>query len=346
MSFQYFSEKKLYVRKSQPMPSQVYINVPLTNMSVAFVQSSDKFIARKVFPNIPTGPQGGTYFIYPKGTFTRDEMQKRAPGAPAAMMGHKPTTAQYLCDFYSVGHPLPDQTMANNQSPLKTDRAAMKLLARAAEMRLERHFATNFMTTGVWTGIADKTGVAAAPGANQFLQWNNSASTPIKNVTDWASEMEINSDGFRPNIGVMGRPVWDQLKNHPEILDRINRGQTTGAAKVTLETVAALFELDAIYVAGAVWNSAIENATIVNSYVVGKTFLLAYVTDNPTIEEPSAGYTFGWQGMMGGGGSAFGTRIRKYRDEKILSDVMEIDAGFDMKAVCPEVGGFATAVVA
>ena len=76
-NFQYFNESKLYLTKAQPMPSQVFVNVPLTNMSVAFIQSSDKFIARKFFPNIPAPFQGGIYYEYPKGTFTRDEMHER-----------------------------------------------------------------------------------------------------------------------------------------------------------------------------------------------------------------------------------------------------------------------------
>jgi hypothetical protein len=342
----FFSEDKIYVRKSQPQPSQVFVNVPLTNMSVAFVQSSDNFVARRIFPNVPTQLQGGTFWKYAKGTFTRDEMQARAPGAPAAMMGHKPTTDTFLTEFYSLGHPLPDQTMANNQNPLRTDRAAMKLITRGAEMRLERHFATNFLTTSVWTGTADKTGVAGTPGSNQFKQWNDTASTPIKDIAAFSTEMQTNSDGFRPKGLLLGRQVWDQLRNHPEILDRINRGQTTGPAQVTRQSVAALMELDEILVGDAVVNTALENATISNSFVIGKVALLYYVTDNPTIEEPSAGYTFTWEGMLGGGASALGTRIRRYRDEKILSDVMEIDAAFDMKAVCPEMGGFMTSVVA
>ncbi len=38
-----------------PMPttSDVHINVAMTNVSVAYVQSSDSYIATKIFPKVP-----------------------------------------------------------------------------------------------------------------------------------------------------------------------------------------------------------------------------------------------------------------------------------------------------
>jgi hypothetical protein len=33
--------------------SQVHIDQPLTNLTVAYLQSQDNFIADKVFPNVP-----------------------------------------------------------------------------------------------------------------------------------------------------------------------------------------------------------------------------------------------------------------------------------------------------
>lgn len=331
-------------RKSQPVPSQMHVNRPLTNMSVAFIQDSANFIARRVFPNIPSENQTNSYWIFPKGTYTRDEMARRAPGTMAAEVGYAPTTSTFNCDFWSVGTPIADQVPANSDAMLSPDQIATQLVTRQAEIRLERFFATTFMATSVWT--LDVTGVAGTPTTNQVKQWNDAASTPIKDVATYSTTMQTQSDGFRPNIAVMGRQVWDALKNHPEILDRRNRGQTEGSAKATLEDVAALFELEEIMVCDAVYNSAIEGATISNSFIIGKSMLLAYRTNTPAINVPSAGYTFAWTGMVGGGASRLGTRIRRYRDERVLSWRVECDAAFDMKAVCPDCGIFFTTLVA
>ena len=36
-----------------PAQSDLHVNVPLTNVSVAYVQSSSAYIADKVFPKVP-----------------------------------------------------------------------------------------------------------------------------------------------------------------------------------------------------------------------------------------------------------------------------------------------------
>lgn len=339
------------IQKSQPTPSSVYINQILGNMSVAYIQSSDQFVTRRVMPTIPTKERTGAYFKYAKGTFTRDEMKLRAPGTPAQMLGFNVTNATYSTDFWSVGTTIPDQTKANQQNPLNVERAAMKLLSRSSEIRLERAFATKYLTTGVWAGVTgstgtDVTGVAGVPAANQVKQWNDSASTPIKDVATYQTTMQTASDGFRPKGLLIGRQVWDALRNHPEILDRLNRGQTVGPAQVRKDDVASLMELDEITVGDAVYNSAAEGVAISNAFIIGKVGLLYYTTDSPQIEMPSAGYTFAWTGMTGGDANRFGNRFRQYRNEPLLSDVMECDLGFGMEIICPEMGVFFNSLVA
>jgi hypothetical protein len=158
--------------------------------------------------------------------------------------------------------------------------------------------------------------------------------------------MHSNSDGMHANGLVIVRQVYDALQTHPEFLDRVNRGQTSGPAKVTTQLMADLFGVNEVLVANAVYNSAAEGATVSNSFIVGKQALLYYRTDNPTIEEATAGYTFNWTGMVGGGNSNIGTRIRQYRSNETLSDVMECDMAFAQKAVAPTMGGYAATVVA
>jgi hypothetical protein len=41
------------IRKAQPTPSQVHVNVPLTNVSVAYMIDSGLYIASRVFPVVP-----------------------------------------------------------------------------------------------------------------------------------------------------------------------------------------------------------------------------------------------------------------------------------------------------
>jgi len=326
----------------QPDAGAVHVNRPLTNISVAFVQESAKFVADQMFSNIPSDNKSNVYFEYPRGQFFRDSMKLRAPGTESAGIGYDVTNSSYLCQLWAVHFDIADEVRANEDSPLNSDRDATVIVTQAAMIRRERQFASKFMTTSVWTN--DVTGVAGAPTGSQVKQWNDSASTPLKDVTLWATTVQ-KLTGFRPNVLGMGRLVWDQLKNHPEILDRVNAGQTPGKpAEVTKEIVARLMELDKLLVFEAVYNTAVEGATDSFDFVVGKVALLCYVPSTPSVMMPAAGYTFSWTGLTGL--TTLGFRVKKFRIDLINSDRVELDMVFDMKKVAADLGVFFTSLVA
>ena len=68
----------------QPTLGDVHVNRPLTNLSIGFVQDQSDFVAGQVFPSIPVNNRSDVYFVYNRGDFLRNNMQKRAPGTPAA----------------------------------------------------------------------------------------------------------------------------------------------------------------------------------------------------------------------------------------------------------------------
>ena len=43
-----------------PTPRDVHVDAALTNISIAYKQSDDAFVAEKVFPVVPVGKQSGT----------------------------------------------------------------------------------------------------------------------------------------------------------------------------------------------------------------------------------------------------------------------------------------------
>ena len=63
-----------------PSPSQsdLHINAPLTNVSIAYLQNSSAYIADKVFPRVPVAKQSDLYIKYSKSDWRRTDAQKRA----------------------------------------------------------------------------------------------------------------------------------------------------------------------------------------------------------------------------------------------------------------------------
>jgi hypothetical protein len=327
----------------KPTSSDVHVNTPLTNISVAFLQNAANFVSDRVFPNVPVMKQSDRYYTYDRGYFNRDEMAIRAPGTESAG-GHYSVdnTPTYYAPVYAFHHDIDDQRRANEDSVLDSDREATELVTLKALIKREKLWVTNFFTGGLWT--TDLDGVDSGPTAGEFLQWDDSDSTPLEDIrAEKGTILELT--GFEPNTLVVGYPVWQALVDHPDIVDRVKYGQTgPGPARVTVEAVAALLELDRLLVMKAIQNTALEGATNDHSFIGGKKALLCYAAPSPGLMTPTAGYTFSWNGYLGAGPQ--GQRISKFRMEHLKSDRVEIEMAFNQKLVSADLGAFFDTAVA
>jgi hypothetical protein len=50
------------IRKSQPTASDVHVNTPLTNISIAYMQMQSEYKAADIFPIVPVSKQTDRYF--------------------------------------------------------------------------------------------------------------------------------------------------------------------------------------------------------------------------------------------------------------------------------------------
>lgn len=321
----------------QPSPGDVHVDAILTNMSVAYQQSADAFIADRVFPPVPVAKQSDKYFKYDKGYWFRSEAEKRAPATESAGSGWAMSTDSYFCDPFAVHKDNDDQTVSNYDRPLDADRDATEWVTQQMLLKRDIEWANAFFTTGVWG--TDITGVASSPSGSQILQWDQSGSTPIDDVKQKCLTIE-KATGFRPNTLVLGPEVEVVLTEHSTIIDRIKHTQR-GIA--TTDILAALFNVDRVLVPRAIQNTAAEGQTDSMSYLYGKSALLVYTAARPSLRTPSGGYTFTWTGLYGAG--AFGGRISRFRMENIKSDRIEGEAAWDMKVTAADTGLYFTSVV-
>jgi hypothetical protein len=322
----------------QPTLSDVHVNRPLTNVSVAYIQQETDFVADQIFPIIPVEFKSDIYFIYKKDSWFRDEAKPRAPSTESAGSGYDlDNTQTYTAIVNSFHKDVDDQTRANSDSPLNPDSDATRFVTRKLLLKRENDWATKFFKTGVW-------GTDNTPGT----KWSAAGSTPIEDIRAGAVAVQ-KATGFYPNTLVLGREVWQILQDHPEIIDRIKyQGTMRDVARVTgpegPAILASILELDRVLVAAAVKNTAIEGATFSGSFVFGKNALLAYVPRAPGLYQPSAGYTFSWKGYAGAGRD--GTRIKSFRMEHLEATRIEGDMAYDQHLVGSDLGYFFNAAVA
>ncbi len=316
----------------QPTQSQVHTNAPLTNISVAYIQSQERFVATRVFPLVPVDKASNVYYTYTKADWFRDEAEQRAPGTPSSGSGYGISTATYTCKTYAHHKDIPWDVRANEDAPLNSDRDATLFVTGRLMLRLERQWASDYFTTGVWG--TDKT-VAAT--------WDDYAnSDPIGDIRTGIRTVLANT-GFQPNKLTLGYDVYIKLIDHPDILARISGGSTAAnPAIVTLEKLAQIFGLEEVIVCGGIVNTAAENATAVYSFIQGKHALLTHTPKAPSLLTPSAGYVFYWTGIGPLGKSI---NIDRFPMRELKADRVEGEMAFDNKAVATDLGYFFGSVV-
>ena len=315
----------------QPTVRDVHVDVPLTNISVAYIQEAQNFIADKVFPVVPVQKQSGTYFVYEKGSWLRSVAEERAPGTESAGGGWTvDNTPSYYCRVYAVHKDVDDQTRANATAPIDLDRDATEWVTHQLLLKRELVFANSYLNTGVWSN--EYAGVTGTPSAGEVVKWSDyTNSTPIQDITNAITAI-ARGTGYKPNVLVLAPDVFNALKNHPNIVERI---KYTQKAVVTEDMIAGLFGVDKVLVPWAVVNTAEEGATDNVEFIISGKALLAYASPSPSLYKPSAGYTFVWIGLVGANA---GVRIKKFRMEHLSADRVEGEMAFDMKVVASDLG--------
>lgn len=337
----------------QPTASDLHVKRLLTDLSIAYMQNPAGFVADQVFPNVPVNKESDLYARYDRSDFFRNQFRKRGNATESAGSGWKvDNTANYFCEEWALHKDITDRDRGSQDEVFDLDRDATQWLAQQALISREVNWASAYFTTGVWKGIdgsvGDITGVSGTPSTNQVLQWSDVLSDPIGDVSK-KSTLTHRRTALRPNMMVIGREVWDSLKVHPDILDRVKYSSgNSNPALVTREAVAAIFELEKILVMDGIQVTSAENkdfeTSMTMSFIGGKGALLVYAAPRPNKMQPSGGYTFSYKGNPGSGPQ--GMRIKKFRMDSINADRVEGEMYYTQKLVCAEAGIYFTTIVA
>jgi hypothetical protein len=317
----------------QPTQNQVHVDVPLTNISTAYIQSQDAFIASKVFPIVRVQKQTDKYYTYTKNDWFRDEAQLRADSSESAGSGYGLSTASYSCDVYAMHKDIGEQVRNNADSQINLDREAVQFVTQRLLLRQEIQWVTDYFTTSVW-----------ATDSTPSNLWSDfTASDPIEDI-ETGKETILASTGMMANTLVLGYQVARKLRNHPDIVDRIKYTQGVTARTVTNEMLAAMFGVERVLVPYGVKATNVEGETAATSFTHGKHALLCHVASSPGLLTPSAGYIFAWDGVSGGLGQNVG--IKRIDVPLKASQRIEGQIAFDNKVVGTDLGYFFNGAVA
>lgn len=277
----------------------------LSNIAISYYQNAANYFAKSIFPVCPVGNSSDLYYIFDKEDLLRDNWRRKpAYGKvdPAVVAEH---TGIYNCDVDQMimGIDQIRQTDLNRRlgpsALMNPKQQRTRTIAEQANIHQDKLFANGFFKSGVWTN--EWTGVTATPSGKQFIKFSDANSDPIEFIDSQKLAMQ-EATGRTPNRLALGSNVLKALKHNPSVMERVKYGgSTANPAMVTENVLAQLFGVEKLVTLNSIMNKAGlgENADM--SFIGDpNAFMLAYATDSPRIDEPSAGYIFTWD-MLGDG---------------------------------------------
>jgi len=329
-----------------PYGQDLHIDVPLTNVSIAYRQSKDKFIAHKIFPTLPVKHKSDIYYRYSKSDFRRTDVETRAPGTRIPLTGWTHTTDTFYTKNYAIGHPIDDQDRANADSMWNLDKEATERNTQMMLLKRDQMWANSFFKEGVWG--QDLKGTDTGSGVGEIVKWSNAAANIIEQMDDWKLDFMRENAGFEPNKLVVGAEVMKALRQNADLIERIKYTNKEGGFVTNALIGKALdVELVPLYTTHTTVPRMLDakeqdEAAEYNWTFNPRSALLVYTPDAPTLRAPAAGLTFEWSSYPGGGSSF---KAFRYRDEPTRSDVIGLEASWDMKVVGKDLGLFITDLI-
>jgi len=332
-----------------PNPRQGGVPDPmLTSIALAWAESNAAlYTARQVFPQVPSTTSYGKYKVWGRSYFLQDNVGPRPLGGYPRQVGYRTSTDSYSMEEEALEAMIDDRERPDlayaGDNP---ETAKIRLLTTQHLVHGDRRWASAFFRTGVWG--TDLTGVAAAPAAGQFLQWDNDNSEPDLLIDERGGLIgDKVGDMWRPNKLVLGRLAAMRLRHHPALMNMLGDQKDR---ILTNNDIARFFGLPegSVLVPGGIVNTgpekesfaATEAAAVYERVVKSTDALLVYAAPQASAEMPSGGYTFAWTGYLGANAANPTAGVIRGRDDRAHSDWFHVQTAYDFKVVAPELGVF------
>lgn len=239
-----------------------------------------------LFPVVPVDQRGGKVIQFNREDF-RLYNTARAPGAATRRVQYGYAGSAYALASYSLEGMVPFELMQEANTVPHIDMGKMAVVKTQDIIQLGTEFAAATLATTA--GNYQANNKTTLSGTSQWSD-HTGTSKPSEDIQTGIEAVRA-AVGKRANTLVLGPKVWSALKTHPSIIDRI---KYTGRDSVTLEMLAALWDLKRIVVGDALY----EDASGALTDVWGKFAVLAY-TDLGSLADmgkPSYGYTYRLRG--------------------------------------------------
>jgi hypothetical protein len=272
------------------------------------------FVAQQVFPIINVAKQAGVIGTIALADLLKNAETTRAPGAGYSRGAGRFTPSSYACVEYGMEEVVDDREATMYADYFDAELVATARCRSAILRQAEIRIAAQVFNATTWTGSALSTAVT-----NEWDDFTNA--TPVADVAHAAGHI-FSATGFYPNALVVNRDVFKNLCQCDQVVEAIHSfgsGQSAIIRNITPALVAAVLDLDYVFVAGGAKNSALEGQTATPAVIwSGEYAMVCRVATSNDFREACIGRTMHWSED---GSQPLGT-VETYRDETVRGNVV------------------------
>ena len=263
------------------MPNQ-YLGVDPMLTKTAIGYKNERMIADLVFPELGVNKQSGKHFTYDRARFRVEETERAAGTNSKEVTLAVGTGSTYFAEDHALKQFVSDEDRDNAITPttpmVDATENVMDLLKIAKEKEL----------ADLITSTANLTQNTTLAGTDQWSDYTNS--DPFDDL-ETGMQTVHSAIGVNPNTLILGKEVFDKLKHHPDLLERVKYSER---GVITVEMLANLIGVEQVLIGGAYYTSSAEGQTEATSYVWGKHSILAFVPKRMTPKMIGLGLSYTW----------------------------------------------------
>jgi hypothetical protein len=252
----------------------------LTNLSIEYANRPDAFIAAQAMPRINTeGKISGRYRRFKKGSFFRsyDGHDMRGSLAKSTrVIVELDTDGTFACIRRALHDGFDSRDAKEYMTAgISLDELAVRVVTDSILLGREARVAALYTSESVLTNYS------ALTGNDRWDVYSSASSDPIDDIETMRNSIH-STTGQNMNAVILGRQVYNKVKNHPLLIDRIKYTMQATTNKITPALLAQAFDVEKVLIGDALKLTTKEGQSETLGYVWGKNVIGAYIDPNPT----------------------------------------------------------------
>jgi len=284
-------------------------------------------VAQQVLPVVEVAKPAGAFGKIKVEQLLKTSSTRRTPGAGYNRGSWTFDDASFACEEHGWEEPVDDRESKMYSDYFDAEQISTMRAYNHVLIEMEKRVAAAVFNATTWTSYT----------TTITNEWDDAANAvPITDVHG-AAQAVFDQCGLWANALIVNRKVWRNLRVCDQVIDLIKYAGITDPRQgnITTQTMAQVFDLDYIIVAGGAKDTALEGQdTSISPIWSDEYAMVCRVATTNDIREPCIGRMFHYAED----GSQIGGTVETYRDEPKRSDIVRVRNDVDEVILYVEAG--------